>query len=325
MSSNDMELFFLSLLLLFVLFISLSLHFLVYKRKSHGGASKLPLGTTGFPVLGETLEFLSTGRKGIPEKFTYDRMAKFSREVFKSSLFGESFAIFCGPQGNKFLYSNENKLVTSWWPSSINKIFPNSSETSVVDESKKMRKVLPSSLKPEALQRYVGIMDTIAQRHFKAAWENKEEVMVFPLAKRYTFWLACRLFLSVDDPEHVARFAEPFNAVASGIISMPINFPGTPFNRAIKAANVIRKELGAIIKQRKMDLAENRASAKQDVLSHMLLFTDDSGRFMNEIDVANKILALLIGGHDTASASITFIMKYLAELPDIYEQVLKGN
>jgi cytochrome P450 family 26 subfamily A len=52
------------------------------------------------------------------------------------------------------------------------------------EESIKTRKLLPQFLKPEALQRYVGIMDTIAQRHFSSLWENKYQVTVYPLAKR---------------------------------------------------------------------------------------------------------------------------------------------
>ncbi|KAL3363510.1 hypothetical protein AABB24_012670 [Solanum stoloniferum] len=185
-----------------------------------------------------------------------------------------------------------------------------------------MRKMLPNFLKPEALQRYIGIMDHIAQKYFQS-WENQEEVLVFPLAKRYTFWLACRLFVSVEDPNHVAKLADPFDVLASGLISIPINLPGTPFNRAIKASNFIRKELVAIIKQRKIDLTEGKASDSQDILSHMLLTSDENGKFMHELDIADKILGLLIGGHDTASSACTFIVKYLAELPDIYDGVYK--
>ncbi|KAL2925659.1 Beta-amyrin 28-monooxygenase [Bienertia sinuspersici] len=186
-----------------------------------------------------------------------------------------------------------------------------------------MRKLLPQFLKVETLKCYIGIMDIIAQRHFASGWENKDEIFVFPLAKRYTFWLACRLFLSVEDPDHIARFADPFHLLASGIISIPIDFPGTPFNKAIKAANIIRKELRMIINQRKIDLAEKKATPTQDILSHMLTVRDDNGQHMNEMDIADKILGLLIGGHDTASVVITFIIKYLAELPHIYNGVYK--
>ncbi|KAL8517232.1 hypothetical protein ACS0TY_015455 [Phlomoides rotata] len=53
----------------------------------------------------------------------------------------------------------------------------------------------------------------------------------------------------------------------------------------------------------------------------MLLTGDETGKFMQELDIADKILGLLIGGHDTASSACAFIVKYLAELPEIYDTV----
>ncbi|CAA3009282.1 beta-amyrin 28-oxidase-like [Olea europaea subsp. europaea] len=313
-----MEFLFVSLIGLFAPLVI----FFFYKKNSSSSGT-LPPGKCGWPVVGETLEFLTTGWKGYPEKFIYDRMAKYSSKVFKTHLLGEKAAVFCGAAGNKFLFSNENKLVQTWWPASFDKVFPSSNQTSSKEEAIKMRKMLPNFLKPEALQRYISIMDHIAQRHFADDWENKNEIVVFPLAKKFTFWLACRLFVSVEDPNHVAKFADPFDLLASGLISLPIDLPGTPFNRAIKASNFIRKELVAIIKQRKLDLAEGKASPTQDILSHMLLTSDENGKFMHELDVADKILGLLIGGHDTASSACTFIIKFLAELPEVYEGVYK--
>lgn len=303
--------------------VCVSLLLLLYRHKSNYRAANLPPGKIGLPLIGESLEFLSSGWKGHPEKFIFDRMNKFSSHVFKTNLLGHPAAVFCGAACNKFLFSNENKLVTAWWPESVNKIFPSSLQSSSNEEAKKMRKLLPQFLKPEALHRYISVMDTIAQRHFASGWENREQVEVFPLAKRYTFWLACRLFVSVEDPSHVARFADPFQALASGIMSVPIDLPGTPFNRGIKASNFIRKELMLIIKQRKVDLGEGKASPNQDILSHMLLTCDENGQYMKELDIADKILGLLIGGHDTASAACTFIVKFLAELPHVYEGVYR--
>ncbi|XP_044474191.1 beta-amyrin 28-monooxygenase-like [Mangifera indica] len=315
--------FFLSGLILFImtLFLSISLAYL-FRSESKSSHVNLPPGKMGLPFIGETLEFLNTGRKGHPEKFISDRIAKYSSPIFKTSILAEPTVVVCGAVANKFLFSNENKLVESWWPDSVYKIFPSSAQTSSKEESKKMRKMLPNFLKPEALMKYTGIMDSIAQSHFQAAWEGQEQVLVFPLAKKYTFWVACKVFLSLEDPERVAKFADPFNVLASGIISLPVDFPGFPFNRAIKASNIIRKEIMSIIKQRKIDLAEKETSPK-DILSHMLQATDENGKHMNELDIADKIIGLLIGGHDTASAAITFIIKYLSEIPHIYSQVLE--
>ncbi|XP_034888773.1 beta-amyrin 28-monooxygenase [Populus alba] len=319
-----MEPLFLSLLLaLFVSSVTIPLFLIFYNHRSQNSHPNLPPGKLGLPLVGESFEFLATGWKGHPEKFIFDRIAKYSSHVFKTNILGQPAVVFCGVACNKFLFSNENKLVVSWWPDSVNKIFPSSLQTSSIEEAKKMRKLLPQFLKPDALQGYIGIMDTIAQRHFASEWEHKEQVLVFPLAKNFTFRLACRLFLSIEDPSHVAKFSDPFNLLAAGIISIPVDLPGTPFNRGIKAANFIRTELLAIIRQRKKDLAEGKAPPTQDILSHMLLTCDENGKCMNELDIADKIIGLLIGGHDTASAACTFIVKYLAELPHIYEEVYK--
>ncbi|GJY83121.1 beta-amyrin 28-oxidase-like protein [Tanacetum coccineum] len=68
-----------------------------------------------------------------------------------------------------------------------------------------------------------------------------------------------------------------------------------------------------------------RATPTQEILDHTSLHKDEDGKFMAEYDVADKILGLLIGGHDTASSACAFIVKYLAELPEIYDGVYKDK
>ncbi|KDP27043.1 hypothetical protein JCGZ_20978 [Jatropha curcas] len=269
-----------------LLIIALSLIVCKHQISNTFDIKNLPPGNTGWPLIGESIGFLTTGRKGQLEKFIFDRMSKYSNKVFKTSLFCEPAAVFCGVAGNNFLFSNENKLA-------------------------------------EALQRYIGIMEVVAQRHFAFDWDNKRQVTVFPLAKMYTFSLACRLFLSMEDREQVEKLAKSFDFLASAFIAIPIDLPGTSFNRGIKASNLVRKELLKIIKQRKTDPAENKASQTPDILSHMLTTVDDKGQFMSEMEIADKILGLLIGGHDTASSAITFVVKYLAEMPQVYEKALE--
>lgn len=316
-----MELFFLTAFTIFIILVTFPIVAVLYRPS----LTNLPPGNVGLPYIGESLEFLSTGRKGHPEKFISDRMAKYSRQLFRTSILGEETAVVCGAQGNKFLFSNENKLVTAWWPNSVLKLFPSVTHSSIQTEGLKMRNMLPNFLKPEALQRYVGVMDAKAKKHFEDFWEGKKQVNVYPLAKFYTFAVACKVFLSMDDPEQVTKFAAPFNDMASGIISIPIDLPGTPFHRGIKASKIIRNQMLTMIKQRRKDLAENKASPMQDILSHMLIATDEDGLRLGDVGIADKIISLLIGGHDTASATITFVVKFLSELPEIYNNVLKGT
>ncbi|KAL3825524.1 hypothetical protein ACJIZ3_021553 [Penstemon smallii] len=289
-----MELFYVSLIItLFVLLVSL---LVAYKNKSSTTPGPLPPGNTGWPI------------KGHPERFIFDRIAKYSSLIFRTHLLGEPFAVFCGANANKFLFTNENKLVQFWWPSSITKLFPYATQTgSSNEEIIKKAKIVSNFLRPEALQRYVGIMDDIARRNFADGWGHKKEVVTHTLVNKYTFSTACRLFVSIEDQQH----------------SIPVNLPGTTFNKAMKASNFIREQLISIVKQRKIDLAQGKASPNQDLLSHMLLTSDENGKFIPALDIADMILGLLVGGHDTVSSACTLTVYYLAELPEIYRGVFK--
>ncbi|CAK9155522.1 unnamed protein product [Ilex paraguariensis] len=317
--SKDMDLF-LPLLALAVLCTFLYLISLFYKSKPDG--QNIPPGNTGWPIIGETLEFASTGRMGTPEKFVNERMKKYSSEIFKTSLIGERMAVLCGAAGNKFLFSNENRHVVSWWPQTHEKIML-FKQASTIGESKKVRGYLPEFLRPDNLRKYVEVMDCMARQQIVTEWTPGREVKALPLARKHTFALACQLFMSIDDPEQVARLADSFARVSAGLLAVPIDFPGTIFNRAIKAANMIRYELLPIIKKRRDLMAENKEMETRDLLRHLILSTDQDGKFMTEMEIADKILHLLVASHDTTSTVITFAVFYLADHPHVYEEVLK--
>ncbi|KAI3798267.1 hypothetical protein L1987_33538 [Smallanthus sonchifolius] len=131
------------------------------------------------------------------------------------------------------------------------------------------------------------------------------------------------LFMSLEEPNHIAKLGSLFNIFLKGIIELPINFPGTRFYSSKKAAAAISAELMTIIKARRVELEEGKASSSQDLLSHLLTCSDKNGKYFTEKDIANNILLLLFAGHDTSTVSITLLIKSLGEHPDVYDKVLK--
>ena len=69
-------------------------------------------------------------------------MAKYSSKVFKTSLIGQLLAVLSGVEGNKFLFSNENKLVRAWWPPTVDKIFPKSGDRTAKEDFGSVRNIL---------------------------------------------------------------------------------------------------------------------------------------------------------------------------------------
>ncbi|XP_065616589.1 beta-amyrin 28-monooxygenase-like isoform X1 [Quercus suber] len=321
-----MELFFFFLIsLLLVYSIYFGIWTLAYKTKENvtGMRPSLPPGSFGWPIIGETLQFIVAHYEGTVDKFVSKRATKYSSKVFKTSLLGENFIVFSGAAANRFIFSNDNKLFARWRPPSVQKLFPSMKFVPIEHDAAKAKKFMSLFFKFSEAQKLVASIDSISRNQLKNNWEGKDEVKVHPLVNIYTFTLVCHLFLSINDTEKVSKLLYHFNHLNEGILSIQLSIPGTPFYRAIKAAEALRKEIYLIIKERKEALAKNLASPTQDVLSQMIAVPFDDG-FMPELEIADKILAFLIGGQDTTTATITFAMKYLAEMPHLYNEVLKG-
>ncbi|CAL5436317.1 unnamed protein product [Camellia sinensis] len=262
---------------------------------------KLPPGKTGWPVIGETLDLLLICRKGYPEKFLHDRMERHCPDIFRTSLLGDSKkTFFCGPTAHKFLFANENKLVGAWWPKSFNKIF--------LSEGASALNSLATSTVCIRASRGIKESPELDFRVFEAGRDSEVD----------TGYGYC-------DSKQVAKFDNRFGNVIAGMMSVPIDFPGTSFNRAIKDSNLIRKELLTLIKERKMAVQQKNDDSIiiRDLLSHLLVTPDEDGKLMNDVEIADKIVGQLIAGYDTASTTITFILEYLAEYPYFYNEIFK--
>lgn len=309
-------------------FLSLPLIIFVYIYKPSN--TKLPPGKMGLPFIGESIQFGLASGRGHLEEFIGYRMAKYSPDVFRTSLMGENMAILCGARGNKFLFSNESKLVKSWWPPSVYKVlyFPSPDEDkdsfNGANLTKNLNSYLSEFLKPDALRNYIPIMDSIARQHINLDWAPKGEVKAFPLAQKYTFHLACCLFMNIQGEDNIAKLEHPFHLIVQGLMSVPVDLPRSRFNRGIQGGKMIRKEIEAIIKRRRTELLEKGVSKVPDLLSWMLQSPNKKGRLLNDIEINSFIVGMLLASYDTASSAIAFALKNLAQFPEVYVKVLKG-
>ncbi|XP_038690281.1 beta-amyrin 28-monooxygenase-like [Tripterygium wilfordii] len=287
------------------------------------GTKKLPPGSLGWPVVGETVQFLHN-----PAKFVVTRMGKYSNEVFKTNILGENTAVLCGPAGNKFMFTNEQKLVKVWHPHSTQKIFysnkpqqaPPPPPNPTPQEAGKQGTLRSTGfLRPEAVMRYLDKIDLITKHHLDTHWEGKQEVKVYSLVKTYTLALACQLFMGVNDPDLVERLVGKFDELSHGIHTIAWNIPGMAFYGAKKAAVAISAEIQQVINQRTDAMASG--VQMQDILSYMIK-AGQEGKFKALGDIAEAMMGLISAGYGTTAIALTFAMKYIGERPDVYQKIL---
>lgn len=293
-------------------------------KPSNSRAKKLPLGKTGWPIIGETLAFVLC-----PQKFILDRMTKYSPDVFQTRLAGENIAVFCGPLANKFLFSNEGKLITYWLPKSVAKSLSYKKIHSDLPSGKPTHDISYKFLKVESIQGYVPIVHSMVQEHLDQFWAPFDQVKAFTLAKEFTFALSYRLLVNCTHPslDQVRQLAEPFFLLVQGIFSVPVNLPGTAYNKAIKGGKLVKERLVEMISQRRKELTEkeeyNEDSNSQDLMGRLLVDSLKTGNFLSDDDIASKIIGFMFAGFYPTSTTIAFLIKNLANYPVIYEKVLK--
>ncbi|GJS56609.1 ribonuclease H-like domain-containing protein [Tanacetum coccineum] len=105
-----------------------------------------------------------------------------------------------------------------------------------------------------------------------------------------------------------------------GILAIPIKFPFTQFNRGILARKKMILMLMDLIHE-KRDALEN----KKDLASQFLNIRDDSSKMMSEEEIIDNIIIVMIGGYDTTSILISFLVKLLANNKAIYSNIVEGN
>ncbi|XP_071722184.1 cytochrome P450 716A75-like [Rutidosis leptorrhynchoides] len=234
--------------------------------------------------------------------------------------------VISGAEANKFLFSNEEKFFTRWRPPTVQNLFPSMEIVRIEHDHKKGKKYVSFFFKSDMRKKLVATIDCIARNQLQNLCQNGKEnetLEVYPLSNIYSFEIACKLFMSIDDPKDLSDLLYHFNTLNKGLLTLHVNFPGMPFYRAIKAGEKLREKIGLIIKERKDALAANLVSPNQDILTHMIAVPDDNGEFMSALEISDKIVSFIIGGYHTTSSTITYAIKYLAQMPHIYDQVKK--
>ncbi|KAH7516423.1 hypothetical protein FEM48_Zijuj10G0133700 [Ziziphus jujuba var. spinosa] len=295
------------------------------KPKSNGKPEKLPPGSFGFPIVGEAISFLYQNH----DKFISHRMGKHSSKIFKTNLLGDPVVVLCGTAGHKFIASNELQIFQSWRPQSMQKLFrssiqppssSSSSSTSITRETEKQITRAPGFMRTDALVHYVGIMDGAVQEHLKNHWVGKEIVNVHRQAQLLFLTLAGRFFMGLEDSARIEKLSNLMHKIMLSLDVLPLNVPGTSFYNGMKAAKEVRQEIQLLIKEKKT--AMDNGAQMQDILSFMISRPDPStGKPLLDADVADKVMGLLSGAFNSPSISVSFIMKFLGERPEIYEKV----
>ncbi|KAH0853413.1 hypothetical protein HID58_093188 [Brassica napus] len=272
------------------------------------GSPKLPLppGTMGWPYVGETFQLYSQD----PNVFFASKQKRYG-SVFKTHVLGCPCVMISSPEAAKFVLVTKSHLFKPTFPASKERML---GKQAIFfhqgDYHAKLRKLVLRAFMPEAIRDMVPDIESIAQDSLRN-WDGTM-INTYQEMKTYTFNVALLSIFGKDEVLYREDLKRCYYILEKGYNSMPVNLPGTLFHKAMKA----RKELSQILARILSERRENRSS-HNDLLGS---FMGDKEELSDE-QIADNIIGVIFAARDTTASVMTWILKYLADNPNVLEAV----
>ncbi|KAL2898923.1 Abscisic acid 8'-hydroxylase 2 [Bienertia sinuspersici] len=121
--------------------------------------------------------------------------------------------------------------------------------------------------------------------------------------------------LEIDGIKHL------YQCLEKGYNSMPLNFPGTPFHKSMKARKLLNETLRKLIAKRR-----EKNNIDGGLLGVLLKSRDEKTANNNQLSdsqIADNIIGVIFAAHDTTASVLTWVLKYLHDNQDLLEAVTK--
>lgn len=313
-------------------------------------------GNLGWPVGGESSSFLSefSSTQGI-YNFIKNRQQRYGK-VFKSYVLGRYTIFMTGRDAGKILLKGKDGLVTlNLFYTGQQVLGPTRLLQQSGEEHKRLRRLIAEPLSFDSLKKYFQFMNTLAAETLDQ-WLDREVLVLeeastvkllyfvldilagcvykytleishhFPVLQ-FTLKVIGNMIMSFEPTgTEQEKFQTNFQSISSSFASLPLKFPGTAYDRGIKARDRIYAMFDSIISNRR-----SGKSVHQDFLESLIQkhTENDSGEDqddkLTDKQLKDNILTLLVAGHDTTTAALTWLIKFLAENPDVLARLRKEH
>ncbi|KAI3906263.1 hypothetical protein MKW92_009155 [Papaver armeniacum] len=247
--------------------------------------TQLPLGTLGWPFIGETIEFISCAYSGSPERFMDKRRCLYGN-VFKSHLFGSRTIVSTDAEVNKHVL--DSKFFIPAYPRSLAELM---GESSILVTNgnlhKKLHGLIGSFLKSPQLKAQITQDMQKYVHESMSHWKDDQLIYIQDVSKNIAFKVLVKVLIGLDPGEEAKK-------------------------RMMKVIEKIIQE-----KQK-----HNSNEIPKDVIDVLL---NDPNEQLTPGFISSNMVDFMIPGEDSVPVLITLVVKFLSECPRALEQMLEEN
>ncbi|MBA0563870.1 hypothetical protein Golob_008832 [Gossypium lobatum] len=273
---------------------------------------KLPPGSMGFPLVGETLQFFTPNTTFDIPPFVKERMKRYG-PIFKTSLVGRPVIVSTDPDLNHFIFLQEGQLFQSWYPDTFTEIFGRQNVGSLHGFMYKYLKNMVLNLfGPESLKKMLPEVENTACRRLQS-WSSQETIELKEATASMIFDLTAKKLISYDQDNSPENLRENFVAFIQGLISFPLNIPGTAYHKCLQGRKNAMKMLKDLLNERRSMPRKHQS----DFFNFVLEELQKEGTILTEAIALDLMFVLLFASFETTSLALTLAVKFLSDNPSV--------
>ncbi|XP_047165573.1 3-epi-6-deoxocathasterone 23-monooxygenase CYP90C1-like [Vigna umbellata] len=295
------------------------------------GKGKVPKGNSGWPLLGETLDFIASGYTSSPVTFLEKRKSLYGN-VFKTCILGSNVIISTDPDVNKVVLQNHQGNFVPAYPKSIRELM---GEQSILKMNgtmhKKVHTLIAGFLRSPHFKARITRDIEQAVKQCLASWTSHQPIYVQDQVKRITFPVLVKVLMSVGPGEELDFLYREFAEFIKGLICLPLKFPGTRLYKSLKSKDRMVKMVRKIVEERKKlridNGADDEGDAVNDVLEALLQDKGDSSSSarLSPDMISQNIIEMMIPGEETLPTAMTMALKFLSDSPIALSKLKEEN
>ncbi|KAF2322625.1 hypothetical protein GH714_025079 [Hevea brasiliensis] len=267
----------------------------------------LPPGSMGFPLIGETLQLLTTSYSLDLHPFIKKRVQRYG-PIFRSNVAGRPIVVSTDPEFNHYILGQEERLVEIWYLDTFSKLFLSESRINSAGYIHKyIRSFFLSNFGSENLKEQLlpQIEDMINKT--LRSWSNQPSVDVKYFASVAVCDFTAKIFFSYDAEKLPEKLSETFAKFIEGLISFPLNIPGTAYHQCLqdhrKAMTILKK----IIVERRNTVEKRGADVLDRCLNDM-----EKEKFLTDDFICMLMFGGLFASSESISSITTLMFKFLS-------------
>ncbi|XP_030457476.1 3-epi-6-deoxocathasterone 23-monooxygenase CYP90D1 [Syzygium oleosum] len=282
---------------------------------------EVPPGSLGWPFIGETIEYVTSAYSDRPETFMNKRRHIYGK-VFKSHIFGSPTVISTDAEVTKFILQSDAKTFVPSYPKSLTELMGKTSILLINGSlQRRIHGLVGSFFKsPQLKAQITQDMQKYVQQSMEC-WRDDHLILIQDEAKNIAFQVLVRALISLDPGKGMEFLKKQFQEFISGLMSLPINVPGSRLHRSLQAKKRMSKLVKNLIKS-KRDKGRILSTEAQDVVD--VLLNDPSEQLTDDL-IADNIIDMMIPGEDSVPVLITLAVKYLSDCPAALQQLTEEN